>query len=47
LEESVFYSDSINDLPLLKAVAIPFAVDPDQQLEEYAKQNSWKIISLR
>ncbi len=47
LEESVFFSDSINDLPLLKAVATPIAVDPDQQLEQFAKQNSWQITSLR
>jgi HAD superfamily hydrolase (TIGR01490 family) len=47
VEESVFYSDSINDLPLLQAVATPVAVDPDQQLEAHANQNGWKIISLR
>jgi HAD superfamily hydrolase (TIGR01490 family) len=47
LKESVFFSDSINDLPLLKEVSIPVAVDPDQRLEEYARQHSWQIISLR
>ena len=29
LDEAAFYSDSINDLPLLRAVGQPVAVDPD------------------
>lgn len=47
LEESFFYSDSHNDLPLLKAVGHPVAVDPDQQLARYAYDHDWRIISLR
>ncbi|MGD0958469.1 MAG: HAD family hydrolase [Methylomonas sp.] len=47
LEGSWFYSDSHNDLPLLKLVAHPVAVDPDPQLLEYARQAQWRIISLR
>ena len=47
MDESVFYSDSFNDLPLLKAVKKPVAVDPDEHLAEYARKNEWKIISLR
>ncbi len=47
LKDSWFYSDSHNDLPLLKQVDNPVAVDPDHQLEDYAKQNDWPIISLR
>ncbi len=47
LENSYFYSDSHNDLSLLKLVATPVAVDPDQQLREYAEQQDWSIISLR
>lgn len=47
IQESVFYSDSVNDLPLLKAVKEPVAVDPDKQLMEYAQENGWQVISLR
>ncbi len=47
IEESLFYSDSYNDLPLLEAVAEPVAVDPDLRLEEYAGSHGWRIISLR
>ncbi|MDH5483600.1 MAG: HAD-IB family hydrolase [Gammaproteobacteria bacterium] len=47
LEDSWFYSDSHNDLPLLKQVTHPVAVDPDEQLLDYAKQANWPIISLR
>ncbi len=47
LEGSIFYSDSHNDLPLLKMVDTPVAVDPDHQLEKIATKSGWKIISLR
>ncbi len=47
LENSYFYSDSINDLPLLKVVTNPFVVDADELLTEQAKLNNWPIISLR
>jgi len=47
LQGSWFYSDSHNDLPLLKQVDHPVAVDPDHQLEDYANQQGWPIISLR
>lgn len=45
--ESWFYSDSQNDLPLLKMVNHPIAVDPDSVLESYAKEQGWPVISLR
>lgn len=45
--ESWFYSDSLNDLPLLKKVTHPVAVDPDATLKGYAEKNAWPIISLR
>ena len=32
LADATFYSDSINDLPLLEAVGLPVAVDPDPRL---------------
>lgn len=47
LEDSWFYSDSHNDLPLLKLVTYPVAVDADDTLQEYAKNNDWPMMSLR
>ncbi|CAG0124537.1 putative phosphatase [Rhodocyclaceae bacterium] len=44
---SWFYSDSLNDLPLLSKVGNPVAVDPDPVLRSHAEQQGWKIISLR
>jgi HAD superfamily hydrolase (TIGR01490 family) len=45
--ETWFYSDSLNDLPLLGKVTHPVAVDPDETLKEHALENGWMIISLR
>ena len=47
LDESWFYSDSHNDLPLLGQVSYPVAVDPDATLAEHAQERGWPIISLR
>ena len=47
LQESYFYSDSFNDLPLLQKVGHPVAVDPDDKLRNYAQQQDWAVISLR
>ncbi|WP_250658191.1 HAD family hydrolase [Alkalimarinus coralli] len=47
IEQASFYSDSLNDLPLLKAVNRPVAVDPDPVLERIAREQTWEIISLR
>ena len=47
LDDSWFYSDSHNDLPLLNKVTHAVAVDPDEILEEHARNNDWPIISLR
>ena len=47
LSGSYFYSDSINDLPLLSAVDKPVAVDPDDSLRQMAGEQGWDIISLR
>ena len=44
---SYFYSDSINDLPLLLQVSHPIAVDPDQALRQEAHDRGWQILSLR
>jgi len=47
LEESWFYSDSHNDIPLMKEVNHPVAVDPDEFLKDEAEKMNWPIISLR
>lgn len=47
IEDATFYSDSINDLPLLDCVAQPIVVDPDTKLAQTATERGWKTISLR
>lgn len=47
LQDSYFYSDSRNDLPLLQAVTNPVAVDPDDTLRATAIERGWPVISLR
>jgi HAD superfamily hydrolase (TIGR01490 family) len=47
MQDSWFYSDSHNDLPLLKLVDNPVAVDPDEKLSQFAVAANWPIISLR
>jgi HAD superfamily hydrolase (TIGR01490 family) len=44
---SHFYSDSLNDLPLLEKVTNPVAVDPDPTLRDTAQARGWPVISLR
>jgi HAD superfamily hydrolase (TIGR01490 family) len=46
LARATFYSDSINDLALLCAVARPVVVDPDSRLEAEAAQRSWPVLRL-
>jgi HAD superfamily hydrolase (TIGR01490 family) len=45
-ERSWFYSDSLNDLPLLERVTDPVAVDPDETLRAHAQSRGWPVISL-
>ncbi|MDD1506301.1 HAD family hydrolase [Pseudomonas sp. CNPSo 3701] len=47
LDRSTFYSDSMNDLPLLEQVSYPVAVDPDPKLMAEAEDRNWPIMSLR
>jgi HAD superfamily hydrolase (TIGR01490 family) len=47
MDNSTFYSDSHNDIPLLQRVTTPVAVDPDDVLKKHATAASWPIISLR
>jgi phosphoserine phosphatase len=47
MQNSVAYSDSRNDIPLLSAVTQAYAVDPDPALRAHAEQQQWPIISFR
>jgi HAD superfamily hydrolase (TIGR01490 family) len=42
--QSFFYSDSINDLPLLEAVTDPVAVRPDPRLRAHARAAAWCVV---
>jgi HAD superfamily hydrolase (TIGR01490 family) len=43
---STFYSDSMNDLPLLEKVHEPVATNPDPRLRALAQERGWQIIDL-
>ena len=45
-QESWFYTDSINDLPLLSTVTHPVAAHPDDRLRAHAEARGWPIVSL-
>ena len=45
IKESIFYSDSINDLPMLEACGLPIVVDPDEKLKKISEERSYKIIN--
>lgn len=44
--EATFYSDSMNDLPLLERVDNPIATNPDAALRAVAQQRGWRILDL-
>jgi len=44
--EITFYSDSINDLPLLERVDHPVATNPDERLRAIARERGWRILDL-
>ncbi len=44
--DTTFYSDSLNDLPLLCKVKHPVAANPDAILRVHAEQHGWRIIKL-
>ncbi|MDP3230462.1 MAG: HAD family hydrolase [Acidovorax sp.] len=44
--ESTFYSDSMNDVPLLEKVNHPVATNPDARLRTLAQQRGWRILDL-
>lgn len=43
---STFYSDSINDLPLLEKVTHPVATNPDDRLRAVAEARGWPLLNL-
>ena len=43
---TTFYSDSMNDLPLLEKVSVPVATNPDARLRALAQQRGWRILDL-
>ena len=45
-DKSYFYSDSHNDLPLMKKVTNPICVNPDDKLKNEAHRLLWETISL-
>lgn len=44
LQASYFYTDSIDDLPLLQRVSHPVAVNPDKPLRRWAEQQGWPVV---
>jgi len=41
-----FYSDSMNDLPLLEKAQQPVATNPDKRLRQLATERGWRILDL-
>ena len=46
MPHSYFYSDSMNDLPLLEEVSNPVATNPDERLRNEAIKRNWPILEL-
>lgn len=44
--DATFYSDSMNDLPLLEKVRHPVATNPDARLRRIAQERGWRILDL-
>lgn len=44
--ETTFYSDSMNDLPLLEKADHPVATNPDERLRTLALARGWRILDL-
>ena len=44
--DSTFYSDSMNDVPLLEAVDHPVATNPDERLRALAQVRGWRVLDL-
>jgi HAD superfamily hydrolase (TIGR01490 family) len=46
LAESWAYSDSASDLPMLRAVGHPVAVNPDAELAKVARDEGWDVMTF-
>jgi HAD superfamily hydrolase (TIGR01490 family) len=46
LDESYAYSDSESDLPMMRAVGHPVAVNPDSELLRVARQEGWRVMHI-
>src|SRR4051794_28265470 len=46
LSESWAYSDSESDLPMLRCVGHPVAVNPDAELARVAREEGWQIMTF-
>jgi HAD superfamily hydrolase (TIGR01490 family) len=44
--EVTFYSDSINDLPLMDNADHPVATNPDDRLRALAQERGWRVLDL-
>lgn len=44
--QTFFYSDSLNDVPLLQVVTHPVATNPSRPLRELATREGWRILDL-
>jgi HAD superfamily hydrolase (TIGR01490 family) len=42
-EDSYYYADSIDDLPVLQSVGHPVCVNPDKSLKKIAREHNWII----
>ena len=46
LDQCYAYSDSATDIPMMKAVGHPVAVNPDKELRDAAEENDWLIVEF-
>jgi HAD superfamily hydrolase (TIGR01490 family) len=46
LSESWAYSDSASDMPMLRAVGHPVAVNPDAELAKVAREEGWEVMTF-
>jgi HAD superfamily hydrolase (TIGR01490 family) len=46
LEESYAYSDSESDLPMMRTVGHPVAVNPDAELSRVAREEGWRVMHI-
>lgn len=44
MDESFAYSDSVSDIPMLRAVGKPVAVNPDAALSRIAREEGWRVM---